>query len=199
MTQLSDYEFLQSEIEHKGIYRCKPGVIIPAKMQNKFYTWQFYLRRCMYDPKFVNIAAELLVKKLGSLEVQVGACEDAGVVLGMAIAQKLQIPMISIKKKPKEYGLKNILEGPLVGLPILLVDDLAGSQTTLLNNYNLLTSFKIPISPEYVTLVDKTVSTHDTYLKGMKLISLFKCEDFKLSWGKYVHEYNREPDFGISY
>jgi orotate phosphoribosyltransferase len=117
----------------------------------------------------------------------------------MAIAQKLQIPMISIKKTPKKYGLKNMLEGPLVGLPILLVDDLAGSQITLVNNYNLLSSFQVPIASEYVTLVDKTIGTHDSYLKEKKLISLFKCEDFKLSWTNYVHEYNREPNFGISY
>ena len=199
MIELSDHEFLRSEIEHKGIYRCKPGTRIPAKIQNKNYTWQFYLRRCMYDPKFLNIAAELLVKKLGSLEVQVGACEAAGVTLGMSIAQKLQIPMISIKKTPKEYGLKNILEGRLVGLPILLVDDLAGSQITLQNSYNLLRGFGVQVAPEYVTLVDKTVNTHDSYLKRMKLISLFTCEDFKLSWADYVSEYNREPDFGISY
>jgi len=97
ISELSDLEYLRNEIEHKGIYRCEPGTKIPGKMQDKYYTWQLYLRRCLYDPKFVNVASELLVNKLGSLEVQIGACEDAGVVLGMAMAQKLKTSMFSIK------------------------------------------------------------------------------------------------------
>jgi orotate phosphoribosyltransferase len=197
--KLVDLEYLRNEIDHKGIYRCAPGTKIPGKIENTYYRWQFYLRRCMYDPKFVNVAAELLVDKLGSLEVQIGACEDAGVALGLAMAQKLKTPMFSIKKKPKEYGLKNVLEGPIIGLPVLLVDDVAGSQITLRNSRTLLQKLGIPVAPEYATLVNKTINTHDSYLHGMKLISLFTCNDFKMRWDDYINEYKRTPDFGIIY
>lgn len=192
-------EYLQSEIEHRAIYRCEPGVYIPAKAKDKFYTWQFYLRRCMYDPVFINAAADLLVEQLSDKNVQVGACEDAGVVLGMAIAERLGTPMFSIKKKPKAYGLLNKLEGRLVGLPVLLVDDLAGSQATLRSSRQLLANMNIPIATEYCTLINKTVATHDTYLDDMRLVSLFTCDDFKLTWKDYVDTYNRKPEFGLSY
>ena len=192
-------EYLRTEIEHRGIYRCEPGTYIPAKAKDKFYSWQFYLRRCMYDPKFINASADLLVELLSSHDVQVGACEDAGVVLGMAIAERLGNPMFSIKKKPKAYGLLNKLEGRLTGQPVLLVDDLAGSQATLRSSRQMLTMMNIPVALEYVTLINKTTGTHDTYLDDMKLISLFTCDDFKLSYLDYVTEYNRRPDFGLSY
>jgi orotate phosphoribosyltransferase len=192
-------EYLRTEIEHRGIYRCEPGTRIPAKAKDKYYTWQFYLRRCLYDPKFTNAAADLLVELLSSQDVQVGACEDAGVVLGMAIAERLNTPMFSIKKQPKAYGLQNKLEGRLTGQPVLLVDDLAGSQATLRSSRQMLTMMNIPIAREYVTLINKTTGTHDAYLDDMKLVSLFSCDDFKLTWADYVTEYNKRPDFGLSY
>jgi len=192
-------EYLRGEIEHRGIYRCEPGTYIPAKAKDKFYSWQFYLRRCLYDPKFTNAAADLLVPLLSDKDVQVGACEDAGVVLGMAIAAKLGTPMFSIKKKPKAYGLQNKLEGRLTGQPVLLVDDLAGSQATLRSSRQMLAMMNIPVAREYVTLINKTTASHDTYLDDMKLISLFTCDDFKLTWADYVTEYNKQPEFGLCY
>ena len=192
-------DYLRNEIEHRGIYRCEPGTYIPAKAKDKFYSWQFYLRRCMYDPKFTNTAADLLVPLLSNTNVQVGACEDAGVVLGMAIAERLGSPMFSIKKKPKAYGLQNKLEGRLTGQPVLLVDDLAGSQATLRSSRQMLTMMNIQVAKEYVTLINKTTGTHDAYLDDMNLVSLFTCDDFKLSWADYVAEYNKKPEFGLCY
>lgn len=199
MTSIEKQEYLRSEIEHHGIYRCMPGTRIPAKAKDKYYTWQFYLRRCLYDPKFTNAAADLLVELLRDKQVQVGACEDAGVVLGMAIADRLNTPMFSIKKQPKAYGLQNRLEGRILDLPILLVDDLAGSQATLRQNRQLLTLLGRPVATEYVTLINKTQGTHDTYLDDMNLVSLFTCDDFKLTWADYVTEYNTKPMFGLCY
>jgi orotate phosphoribosyltransferase len=153
----------------------------------------------MYDPKFTNAAADLLVLLLSSHDVQVGACEDAGIVLGMAIAERLGTPMFSIKKQPKAYGLQNKLEGRLTGQPVLLVDDLAGSQATLRSSRQMLTMMNITMATEYVTLINKTTGTHDAYLDDMKLISLFSCDDFKLTWADYVTEYNKRPEFGLCY
>lgn len=196
---MTQREYLRIEIEHKGIYRCMPNTRIPARAKDKYYTWQFYLRRCIYDPKFTAAAADELVKLLTNTNVQVGACEDAGVVLGMAIADRLNTPMFSIKKKPKAYGLMNRLEGPILGLPILLVDDLAGSQATLRSSRQMLTTMGLTVADEYVTLINKTTASHDTYLDDMNLVSLFTCDDFKLTWAEYVAEYNRSPEFGLCY
>ena len=194
-------DYLRKEIDHNGIYRVSPGMRhLPAKSPNMTYTWQFYLRRCMYDPKFITTAAEALVAKLPNTDIQVGACEDAGVSLGLAMSAVLGTPMISIKKTRKVYGLLNFTEGKVIGKPILLVDDLAGSQATLKIAARTLEAFKLPIASEYATLINKTQGTHSSsYMTDRQLISLFTCDDFSLSWSAYVQAYGKPPDFGQHY
>jgi orotate phosphoribosyltransferase len=195
------YEYLRNEIEHNGVYRVAPtGRKLPGKAPAMQYTWQFYLRRCMFDPKFVFTAAELLVDKLPDRDVQICACEDAGVPLGLAMATILGTPMLSMKKSRKVYGLLNFTEGKATGRPILLVDDLAGSQNTLKGAARALEAFGLPIAGQYVALINKTQGTHaENYVKQKELISLFTCDDFAMSWKAYVEKFKREPDFGAYY
>ena len=90
MTNLEKLEYLRSEIDHRGIYRVPPHLPdIPAKAPNMSYRWQFYLRRCLFDPKFLLTAGELLVQGLPDKNVQIVACEDAGVPLGLAMSAVL--------------------------------------------------------------------------------------------------------------
>jgi len=196
------YEYLRNEIEHNAVYRVEPnGRKLPGKAPNVTYSWQIYLRRCMFDPKFVFTAAELLVSKLPrGLDVQIGACEDAGVPLGLAVATIMSTTMISIKKSRKVYGLLNFTEGRVTGKPILLVDDVAGSQNTLRSAVYTLGAFKLPVADQYMTILNKTQGTHkQNYLGDKELISLFTCEDFAMNWTAYVKKFNRDPDFGSYY
>lgn len=193
---MNKWEYLQQQIEHHGIYRCPPGTDIPGKKPGKIYTWQFYLRRVMFDPKFIMIAAEQILDKVNLLNTQLGACEDAGVPLACALSMLTGTPMMTIKKTRKAYGLLNFTEGIITGDPVVLVDDLAGSAATLRSAQSLLKTFKIPMADQYITLVNKTQGTHDTYLDA-ELVSLFTCEDFAMSWKAYVTKYNKEPEFGF--
>ena len=194
-------EYLRNEIEHKAIYRVAPGKrLIPGKAPASNYSWQFYLRRCLFDPKFVFIAAELLVKKLMNKDVQIAACEDAGVPLGLAMSTILGTPMISIKKSRKAYGLLNFTEGVAIGKPILLVDDLAGSQNTLKNAVRTLSVFKLTVADEYATLINKTQGTHnENYINNKRLVSLFNCDDFAMNWKSYVEKFKSKSFFASAY
>jgi orotate phosphoribosyltransferase len=196
---LEKREYLRSEIDHTGIYRVRPGGrMIPAKAPNLGYMWQFYLRNCLFNPRFTLLAAELLVHGLPDKDVQIAACEDAGVPLGLAMAAILGEPMISVKKERKSYGLLNFTEGRVTGKPLLLVDDLAGSQRTLMNAIGVLKAFNLPIADQYVALVNK--GKHPiNYIDGKQLIYLFTGDDFALTWDEYVDRYKCEPDFGRLY
>jgi orotate phosphoribosyltransferase len=109
-------------------------------------------------------------------------------------------PMLSVKKARKVYGLMNFTEGRVTGKPLLLVDDLAGSQGTLKIALRTLYAFGLPTAEQYVAMVDKTQYGHaQSYLADKQLISLFTCKDFALSWEDYVSKYNKEPDFGQFY
>jgi orotate phosphoribosyltransferase len=190
-------ETLRLKIDHQGIYRCLPGSHLPGKAPGAQYSWQFYLRRVMYDPVFIGNAAQLLADQLDLKGKQLGACEDAGVPIACAISLLTGTPMLSIKKTRKAYGLLNYIEGPITGDPVILIDDLAGSQKSLMNAQSILNAFKIPVASQYATLVNKTVGTHNTYLKG-DLKSLFTCEDFNLSYESYYKCYGRAPEFGFT-
>lgn len=195
------WEYLRAEIEHKAIYRVAPGARgLLGKAPNTRYTWQFYLRRCLFNPWFTINAAQALLTKMPPGQYQFAAVEDAGVPLAQALATLTETPFISVKKQRKVYGLMNWTEGRVTGDPLVLVDDLAGSQASLKAAKRVLLAYKLEVAPLYVTLVNKTQGTHkENYLQDTQLVSLFTCEDFAMSWSAYREKYNRDPDFGPSY
>lgn len=197
----AELEYLRSEIDHRGIYRVPPGGRrLPGKAPNSWYTWQFYLRRCLFDPTFAFLAGENLLARMPEGECQFAAVEDAGVPLAQAMATITCTPFISVKKQRKGYGLLNWTEGRVTGAPLVLVDDLAGSQASLKAARKILVAYQLNVAPVYVTIVDKTQGTHpEAYLQGSKLISLFTCEDFAMTWEAYRARYDRFPEFGPTY
>lgn len=138
-----------------------------------------------------------MIDKLDLEDKQIGACEDAGVPLACAISHLTGIPVLSVKKSRKAYGLLNFTEGPVTGHPVILVDDLAGSASTLMQAERLLKTFGIPVADQYATLINKTQGTHPTYL-DKELVSLFTCEDFAMTWEEYEKKYDKEPQFGFA-
>jgi orotate phosphoribosyltransferase len=201
------WNYCRDFIEHSGIYRCKPGDNLPAKNPTKRYTWQFYLRRCLFDAKFANAIGTLLWERIADKEpFQLGACEAAGVPVATAIQvlafqNGREIPIISIKKERKAYGLLNWTEGPLnTSLPVLLVDDLAASQQTLKKAAQLILDNKLKLHKNYICIVDKrgpNCEGHsDAYIPNLELISLFNTGDFSLGWYEYRTKYDRESMFG---
>ena len=194
-------DYLKNKIEHSGIYRVKPGTInLIGKAPNTYYTWQLYLRRCLFEPKFVYTAADLLLSQLPNVPRQFAAVEDAGLPLAQALATLSGSNWISVKKQRKQYGLLNWTEGVVNGAPLVLVDDLAGSQASLKNARYVLEAFKLNVAPYYMTLMNKTKGTHHSnYLDDIKLVSLFTCDDFAMSWQEYIDRYRCEPDFGRIY
>ncbi len=79
-----------------------------------------------YPDSMAAVAEELvkIIKKLNP-EVIAGA-ETAGIPLATAISLKTKIPMIYVRKQPKSYGTREMVEGVLKkGAKTALVDDMA--------------------------------------------------------------------------
>jgi len=79
-----------------------------------------------YPESFAIIIEELskVVKKIKP-DVVAGA-ETAGIPLAAAISLKTKIPMIYVRKRPKGYGMNQLIEGELEkGKKVVLVDDMA--------------------------------------------------------------------------
>lgn len=192
-------------IEHKGIYRCKPGTFLMSKQSGGRYTWQYYLRRCLYDASFANQVGEAFWSLFPYDGFVLGACEAAGVPIACAIQAKgrekgYDVPILSIKKEPKKYGLSNFTEGPLyMDRPVMLVDDIAGSQGTLLRAEAFLKFRGMKMYDSYFCVVNKAgknVEPHPVYLTNSRLVTLFTSDDFSHGWKSYVAKYGKEPCFG---
>ena len=79
-----------------------------------------------YPESFAEVIEELskAVKKIKP-DVVAGA-ETAGIPLAAAISLKTKIPMIYVRKRPKGYGMNQLIEGELEeGKKAVLVDDMA--------------------------------------------------------------------------
>ncbi|MEK6869246.1 MAG: orotate phosphoribosyltransferase [Nanoarchaeota archaeon] len=79
-----------------------------------------------YPESFSAVIEELskVVKKIKP-DVVAGA-ETAGIPLAAAISLKTKIPMVYVRKRPKGYGMNQLIEGELQkGQKVVLVDDMA--------------------------------------------------------------------------
>jgi orotate phosphoribosyltransferase len=77
--------------------------------------------------KLTNFAVKYLHKNIADIEGVV-AIPLAGIPFGTMIANKLNKPFYILRKEPKQYGLKKMIEGEIKkGQKILLVDDLISS------------------------------------------------------------------------
>lgn len=206
MTNTSEmWNYCRDLIDHSGIYRCAPGKTLPAKRAGHEYEWQYYLRRCLYDQAFANYVANLFWNRFDNTPgFQLAACEAAGVPLACAIqavglSRGRSVSMFTIKQTPKAYGLMNMTEGPITNEPVMLIDDLAGSQSTLLTAKRLLEARGLKLHSHYFCLVDKaggSVKANRVYLGDLELYTLFNSNNFAMSWDAYVVRYGQPPVFG---
>jgi len=191
---VSKWLWCRDHINQFSIWRSVEGESIPAKRKGEVYRWQFYLRRSLYDSSFQTYIGDLFFELLNPYyqneRFQIGSCETAGVSLGFAIQHAfmrngIDLNHFSVRKDRKEYGLMNHTEGMVYNTPVVLVDDLAGSQVTLMRSKSILEASGVRIAPIYATLVDKNGSmyapTHaQPYISENKLLSIYDLDDFEL-------------------
>ena len=85
--------------------------------------------------KLMDLGAEMITRNIGyeSLDAIAGG-ETAGIPFAAWIAERLSLPMLYIRKKPKGFGRMAQIEGEMKeGARVLLVEDLASEGTSKLN------------------------------------------------------------------
>jgi len=99
-------------------FKFNTGIISPVYTDN---------RLILSSPPDRKIIVDLLiqiVKEIGIPDVIAGTA-TAGIPHAAFIAQKLNIPMVYVRPKPKEYGKTNQVEGSLrKGQTVVIIDDL---------------------------------------------------------------------------
>ncbi|HTH98066.1 MAG TPA: orotate phosphoribosyltransferase [Stellaceae bacterium] len=85
--------------------------------------------------KLMDLGAEMITRRIGfeSIDAVAGG-ETAGIPFAAWIAERLSLPMLYIRKKPKGFGRLAQIEGDMKeGARVLLVEDLASEGTSKLN------------------------------------------------------------------
>ncbi|HLZ64755.1 MAG TPA: orotate phosphoribosyltransferase [Aliidongia sp.] len=88
--------------------------------------------------KLMDLGAEMILRRVGyeSLDAIAGG-ETAGIPFAAWIAERLSLPMLYIRKKPKGFGRMAQIEGEMKeGARVLLVEDLASEGTSKINFVN---------------------------------------------------------------
>jgi orotate phosphoribosyltransferase len=192
--------FVKNFINELCIYRVKPGdPLLPGKLPNTHYSWQFYLRRGLFNHVFLTAVCEMFLYKVyeeyQSFDFQVAGLETASTPLLAGIplvAAKygLDINAFSIRKNKKEYGLLNWIEGRVNDKHVLLVDDLCSSTNSLNKAFEVLIEEKITkildrafciVNKKHVN--NKTEPAVDTHLpEEIKVMYLYSLDDFNLMY-----------------
>ena len=100
--------------------------------------------------KILNYAEQYLIKNKLSFEILAGG-ETAGIPYASFLAERLQKPMIYIRKKPKGFGINQQIEGDFsVNQKAILIEDLATDGGSKVNFIKAMRKFNIKISDIFV-------------------------------------------------
>ncbi len=128
-------DILFSALRERAILRQENQRLIAPDGGN--YRWLIDARRLFLDPKTLDAAAELFWQECASfMPFQVGGTETAAIPLLSAIILKslsrgTPVTGFIVRKERKTYGAGNSIEGPVSDAPVVMVDDILNSGSSL--------------------------------------------------------------------
>jgi orotate phosphoribosyltransferase len=198
--EMTPRDWCRDFIDHNCFLRCPPGQRLILSPDGKLNTWQIYMPIAMLDQQFAEYMVRMFWQHFADKgPFQICACESGGIPLMCAIQARHNVPGFVFRKKAKDYGIKNWLEGVVdPDLPVLLVDDGRGTGKTLRTRAERLVEFGLKLHPEmFVIATFKKVGpqTIEVGEQEHSLVSLFDASDFARTWEEYVAKYKRQPQF----
>ena len=201
---------LYSFIDENCIFRCDPevkynycsdiGNITPKGTGNKNMKSQWFLRRLTHNPialEWVSILFlnDLVIKIKNGEEdsnIQLAGLETGSLPLlaGMQIqAMKFNIPLFSfsVRKDRKSYGLFNYIEGIPSEGPVVFVDDLVNSGSTINRCYDIIKyELELQVANNSYFIIDLHNDRTHLGIDGKEVCCnyLFKGKEFSREYDK---------------
>lgn len=203
MSLLKEYTFARRFINDNCIARVPPGSkALPSYMGQGtgYYTWQFYLREALFNPRILNIVvADFMAKYEATIKeghIQLAGVESAStpILTGIAIAAHQRghnLNVFSIRKEQKPYGKKNWVEGKVEdNKMVMLIDDLTStSHKTAIHAASVLFNHAIPVANHIYAMVFKSKTPQDNRIKllgrDVAVGYMFSLNDFDLELADY--------------
>ncbi|HEY3838509.1 MAG TPA: PQQ-binding-like beta-propeller repeat protein, partial [Bryobacteraceae bacterium] len=179
-------DLIGAAIRERAILRGEDQRLIsPAGNNNR---WLIDMRRLFMDARLLDAAAELFWHECGGrLPFQVGGMEAAAVPLVSAIILKsilrgTPVNGFTIRKERKTYGTGSSIEGMLTDAPIVIVDDVFNSGSSLEKIRSVLDQQGRSIALSFVVVDYENPSGRLwRQRRGIELIAPFKLAEFGLS------------------
>lgn len=189
------HNYCAVHINKDAIWRSKNGETIPGKAPGTQYTWQFYLRKVLFNPEIATAVSMMYLhkieKEIGNFDFQIAGLETASTPLIMSIVMVamqngIKLNAFSVRKNQKEYGLRNWIEGiPDPDLPVMVCDDLCNSQSSMAFAKNIIEDHGLFVMNKAFSVVNKRNNPDgkDFNLPDhMEVIHLFSLDDFGLKY-----------------
>lgn len=151
--------------------------------------WIFDFRKIILQPKYLELVTGLIWEKIKQQDnFQIGGLESASIPLVTALvikanAEGKKVNGFYIRKSRKKSGKFNRVEGVLNDDPIILIDDLINSGSSILSQVEHLNTLdkKVELIVTLVRFRDE--SYYEEVLgEGLSLASFFSVEDFGLKY-----------------
>ena len=182
--------------------------LLHGKKPGEMYTWQFYLRRGLFDPVFLSVLSQMFIYKIereiGHFNFQLSGLETGSTPMLAAIplvakGYGINLNSFVVRKEQKTYGLKNWIEGrPIMDKPVLLIDDMCNSSGSLSKAKWYCEHLPgdqpgLEVLKVVFTIVNKwskvsDKDSHENYTRQIpdtKVIHFFNCDDWDLFTKSY--------------
>jgi len=169
------------------------------------YIWQFYLRKMLFNSKFLTYTGMLFWSKYAE-EFKKSPFQIAGLetgstplIVGLAMTAPsfgINVNAFSIRKDRKTYGTLNRMEGIVTDEPVMLVDDLCNSKNTMFLAKKYCEEEDLKIYNKAFTVVNKNIlktdsTEFDKYIgETLPVDSLFYINEFDLEYLDYFDKKN---------
>ena len=207
------WELCRDFIDREAIYRVdETHPMLPGKNPKGKYTFQFYLRRATFDPKFARALGLLFWDHFAAEHkahpFQICTPEPSGPPIGAAIQAVanmlgIKVNVFSARRESKAYGLDNWFNGKVLpGVPVLMVEDIAASAPFLLRAaIRVQQKLGLPLHASYFAVVNKVgrgfrkENQHtENYLDG-QLIALFTFNNFSPDAVDFALKYGHKQNW----
>ena len=178
-------KFLKNYINENCIFRCPPGYYLEDNLPGKKLSWDFYLKKAIYHQDSLYGIVEYFLSthnpnfQYCALETTTGPILSAMQLLGKI--KGINVEGFVLRKEPKKFSLKNIIEGDILEKPIIMLDLIVNSRNNIDRVKDIANKLGLECKIIKAIINKQMVNEYN----GLKIESLFLVNEFAMSWDSY--------------
>lgn len=157
--------------------------------QNSFERsgWIFDFRSILLNPEHLLLVTEVLYRKIADLDnIQIAGMESAAIPLVTSLvlrahADGKNVNGLYIRKSQKKTGLYKTIEGTINDNPVVIVDDLINSGSSVAKQILLLEQAGLTVTHVLGIVLFQSPAKYSFVNESLQLLSVFSLQEFNLS------------------